>query len=110
MSATAETSALDPAACHRLTQPTAMIIAVAQPPAGGSNFVITAIGAIVVSRLAPDRSLATVPVSFYVVGMWMGALPRGWIARHYGRRISFFVGTGFGVLTGLFNCAAVVAA
>ena len=44
------------------------------------------------------------------VGMWMGTLPRGWIARHYGRRASFFVGTGFGVLTGLIACAAVLTA
>ena len=87
-----------------------MILAVAQALAGGNNVVLIATGAIVGAMLAPDRSLATVPVSIYVVGMWMGALPRGWIARHYGRRASFFVGTAFGVLAGLFNCAAVVTA
>jgi predicted MFS family arabinose efflux permease len=110
MSAAAETTALDAAAGDRLARRNAMILAVAQALAGGNNVVMIATGAIVGAMLAPDRSLATVPVSIYVVGMWMGALPRGWIARHYGRQASFFVGTGFGVLAGLFNCAAVVTA
>jgi len=109
MSAVAETS-IDAAAGDRLARRNATILAVAQALAGGNNVVLIATGAIVGAMLAPDRSLATVPVSIYVVGMWMGALPRGWIARHYGRQASFFVGTGFGVLAGLFNCAAVVTA
>jgi MFS family permease len=109
MSAVAEAS-IDAAAGDRLARRNAIILAVAQALAGGNNVVLIATGAIVGAMLAPDRSLATVPVSIYVVGMWMGALPRGWIARHYGRQASFFVGTGFGVLAGLFNCAAVVTA
>ena len=109
MSAVAETS-LDAAAGDRLARRNAFILAVAQALAGGNNVVLIATGAIVGAMLAPDRSLATVPVSIYVVGMWMGALPRGWIARHYGRQVSFFVGTAFGVLSGLFACAAVVTA
>jgi MFS family permease len=109
MSAVAEPS-LDAAAGDRLARRNALILAVAQALAGGNNVVLIATGAIVGAMLAPDRSLATVPVSIYVVGMWIGALPRGWIARHYGRRASFFVGTGFGVLSGLFSCAAVVTA
>jgi MFS family permease len=71
---------------------------------------LIATGAIVGALLAPDRSLATVPISVYVVGMWMGTLPVGWIARHYGRRASFFTGTAFGVLTGLAACLAVLTA
>jgi MFS family permease len=110
MSATAETTMLDAAAGDRLARRNAIILAVAQALAGGNNVVMIATGAIVGAMLAPDRSLATLPVSIYVVGMWLGALPRGWIARHYGRQVSFFVGTGFGVLAGLFNCAAVVTA
>ena len=109
MSAVTETT-LDAAAGDRLARRNAMILAVAQALAGGNNVVLIATGAIVGAMLAPDRSLATVPVSIYVVGMWMGALPRGWIARRYGRRTSFFVGTAFGVLAGLLNCAAVVTA
>jgi MFS family permease len=110
MSAAAEASVIDAAAGDRLARRNAMILAVAQALAGGNNVVMITTGAIVGAMLASDRSLATLPVSIYVVGMWMGALPRGWIARHYGRQATFFVGTGFGVLAGLFNCAAVVTA
>ena len=45
-------------------------------------------------------SLATVPLSMYVVGLAAGTLPTGAISRAYGRRVAFIVGTGCGVLTG----------
>ena len=109
MSAVAETS-IDAAAGDRLARRNATILAVAQALAGGNNAVLISTGAIVGAMLAPDRGLATVPVTVYVLGMWMGTLPTGWIARHYGRRASFYVGTGFGVLTGLIACAAVLTA
>ena len=109
MSAVAETS-MDAAAGDRLARRNATILAVAQALAGGNNAVLISTGAIVGAMLAPDRGLATVPVTVYVLGMWIGALPTGWIARNYGRRASFYVGTGFGVLTGLTACAAVLTA
>ena len=109
MSAVAETS-IDAAAGDRLARRNAIILAVAQALAGGNNAVLISTGAIVGAMLAPDRGLATVPITVYVIGMWLGTLPTGWIARNYGRRASFFVGTGFGVLTGLTACAAVLTA
>ena len=109
MSAVAETS-MDAAAGDRLARRNATILAVAQALAGGNNAVLISTGAIVGAMLAPDRGLATVPVTVYVLGMWMGTLPTGWIARNYGRSASFYVGTGFGVLTGLTACAAVLTA
>jgi predicted MFS family arabinose efflux permease len=109
MSAVAEAS-IDAAAGDRLARRNAMILAVAQALAGANNVVLVATGAIIGAMLAPDRNLATVPVSIYVVGMWMGTLPVGWLARRYGRQTSFFVGTAFGVLAGLLACAAVLAA
>ena len=111
MSAVAETS-IDAAAAagDRLARRNAIILAVAQALAGGNNAVLVSTGAIVGAMLAPDRGLATVPITVYVLGMWLGTLPTGWIARNYGRRTSFFVGTGFGVLTGFTACAAVLTA
>ena len=109
MSAVAET-AIDAAAGDRLARRNAMILAVAVALAGANNVVLVATGAIVGALLAPDRSLATVPVSIYVLGMWMGTLPVGWLARRYGRRTSFFAGTAFGVLTGFTAFAAVLLA
>ncbi len=110
MSAVAETSIDAAAAGDRLARRNAIILAFAQALAGANNVVLVATGALVGAMLAPDRSLATVPVSIYVLGMWLGTLPIGWLARRYGRRTSFFAGTAFGVLTGLAACAAVLSA
>jgi MFS family permease len=107
MSAMVE-STIDADAGDRLARRNARILAVAQALAGGNNAVLVSTGAIVGAMLAPDRGLATLPITIYVLGMWMGTLPTGWIARNYGRRASFFVGTVFGVVTGLTSCAAVL--
>jgi predicted MFS family arabinose efflux permease len=108
MSAAAEASM--EAAGDKLARHNALILAAAQALAGANNTVLISTGAIVGAMLAPDRGLATVPVTVYVCGMWLGTLPTGWLARNYGRRASFYVGTAFGVLTGLVACAAVLTA
>lgn len=92
----------------RLAKRNAVILAITQALAGANNTVMLATGAIVGSMLAPDKAYATVPITVYVIGMWLGTLPVGWLARHYGRRTAFQVGTFFGVLTGLFGYAAVM--
>jgi len=70
--------------------------------------VIFATGSIVGATLAPDISLATVPLSMYVVGLAAGTLPTGAISRAYGRRVAFIIGTGCGVLTGLLGSFAIL--
>ena len=76
-------------------------LAAAQALTGANSAVIFATGSIVGATLAPDISLATVPLSMYVVGIAAGTLPTGAISRAYGRRVAFIIGTGCGVLTGL---------
>ena len=83
-------------------------LAVAQALAGANASVIFATGAIIGARLAPDPAYATLPITMYVVGMALGTLPTGWLARRYGRRVAFLAGAGCGVLTGLFAALAVV--
>ena len=92
----------------RLAKRNAIVLAVTQALAGANNTVMLATGAIVGSMLAPDKAYATVPITVYVIGMWLGTLPVGWLARHYGRRTAFQVGTAFGVVTGLFGYMAVM--
>jgi MFS family permease len=86
----------------RLARRNALILSVTQALAGANNTVMLATGAIVGSMLAPDKAYATVPITVYVIGMWLGTLPVGWLARRFGRRTAFQIGTVFGVLTGLF--------
>jgi len=83
-------------------------LAIAQALAGANASVIFATGSIIGSMLAPDVTLATVPLSMFVVGMAAGTLPTGWIARRHGRRASFLIGAGCGVLTGLIAALAVL--
>src|SRR5688572_21920519 len=83
-------------------------LAAAQALTGANSAVIFATGSIVGATLAPDISLATVPLSMYVLGLAAGTLPTGMISRAHGRRIAFIVGTGCGVLTGLIGALAIL--
>jgi MFS family permease len=83
-------------------------LAAAQALSGANSAVIFATGSIVGATLAPDISLATVPLSMFVVGLATGTLPTGAISRAYGRRIAFIIGTGCGVLTGLLAAYAIL--
>jgi len=107
MSALAQPVA-DAAAGDRLARRNALVLAVTQALAGGNSTVLVATAGIVGTMLAPDKSLATLPISIYVLGMWMGTLPLGALARRLGRRDALQIGTVCGVLTGLVCCVAVL--
>src|SRR4051812_38356092 len=83
-------------------------LAAAQALTGANSAVIFATGSIVGATLAPDMSLATAPLSMYVLGLAAGTLPTGAISRAYGRRVAFIIGTGCGVLTGLLGSLAIL--
>ena len=91
-----------------LARRNAIVLAVAQALAGANNTVMLVTGSIVGAMLAPDKALATLPVSIYVLGMWQGALPVGVLAKRFGRRTAFQIGTVFGILTGIICCLAVL--
>jgi MFS family permease len=83
-------------------------LAVVQALAGANSTVVFATGAIVGNMLAPDKALATLPISIFVVGMAACTLPAGIIAQRHGRRAAFLAGTGCGVLVGLLSALAMV--
>lgn len=83
-------------------------LAAAQALTGANSAVIFATGSIVGATLAPSISLATVPLSMYVLGLATGTLPTGWISRAYGRRVAFIIGTGCGTVTGLLGAFAIL--
>ena len=91
-----------------LARRNAMVLAVAQALAGGNNTVIVSTASIVGAVLAPDKGLATLPVTAMVLGIWLGTLPVGWLARHYGRRFALQSGSAFGVISGLISYTAVI--
>ncbi|MCS3448466.1 MFS transporter [Bradyrhizobium elkanii] len=83
-------------------------LAVAQALAGANSTVVYATGAVVGDMLAPTKALATLPVSVFVVGMALCTLPAGAVAQRYGRRTTFLLGAGSGVLAGLIALLAVL--
>ena len=107
MSALAE-PAVEAATSDSLARRNALVLSIAQALAGGNNAVLVATAGIVGTMLAPERGLATLPISVFVLGMWMSTLPMGWLARNLGRRTALQIGTVSGVLTGLICCVAVL--
>ena len=91
-----------------LARRNAMVLAVTQALAGGNNTILLATGAIVGAMLAPSKALATVPITVYVIGMWLGTLPVGALAHRFGRRTAFQVGSLCGIMTGIICCIAVL--
>jgi len=91
-----------------LARRNAMVLAVAQALAGGNNTVIVSTASIIGVVLAPDKGLATLPVTAMVFGMWLGTLPIGFLARHFGRRFALQCGSAFGILSGLISYSAVM--
>jgi MFS family permease len=83
-------------------------LSIAQALAGANSTVVYATGAILGNTLAPDKALATLPVSLLVVGMAASTLPAGAVVRRYGRRATFMAGTACGVLVGLLSAVAVL--
>ena len=83
-------------------------LAAAQALTGANSAVIFATGSIIGATLAPSISLATVPLSLYVLGMAAGTLPVGAISRAYGRRVAFMIGTVLGTATGVLGAFAVL--
>ena len=109
MSALAETP-FDAVADDRLARRNALVLAAGQALAGANNTVIVATGSILGVMLAPDRSLATLPISTMVVGIWAGTLPLGFLAKRYGRRTAYASGAACGTIAGLIGYAAILQA
>ena len=91
-----------------LARRNAIVLAVAQALAGGNNTVIVSTASIIGAVLAPDKGLATLPITAMVFGMWLGTLPLGILARKFGRRFALQCGSAFGILSGLISYSAVI--
>jgi len=83
-----------------LAKRNALVLALAQALAGGNSVVIVGTAGIVGGMLA-DKAFATVPVSTYVLGMWIGTLPVGIISKKFGRLAAFELGALCGTIAGL---------
>ena len=91
-----------------LARRNAMVLSAAQAMGGANNTIIFSTASIVGAVIAPDKGLATVPITCMVIGMWLGTLPVGVLARRFGRRIALQIGTTFGMASGLISYTAVI--
>ncbi|HZD91918.1 MAG TPA: MFS transporter [Pseudolabrys sp.] len=91
-----------------LARRNAMVLSAAQALGGANNTIIFSTASIVGSVIAPDKGLATLPITCMVLGMWLGTLPVGMLARRLGRRPALQIGTVFGMASGLISCTAVM--
>ncbi len=92
----------------RLAKRNALLLAFAQALGGASASIVIATGSLVGSSLlGVDKSLATVPVSAFVLGTAIGTLPAGAIMRRFGRRAGFMGASGFGIFAALLAAFAV---
>lgn len=83
-------------------------LAAAQALTGANAAVVFATGSIVGAQLAPSISLATLPLSIYMLGLAAGTLPTGMISQAYGRRAAFIAGTACGALCGVLAALAIL--
>ena len=87
----------------------AFILAAASAIGGSVAPIVISIGGLTGAYLlGPDKSLATLPVSGFTVGVAAGAVPAALLMRWVGRRTGFIVGAAFGILAGLTAGMAVV--
>jgi MFS family permease len=92
----------------RLARRNVLVLAAAQALAGGNQVVLVTAGGIIGTMLAPHKGLATLPISVMVIGMWLGTLPIGALARRFGRRPALQMGAAMGAFAGLFCSAAIL--
>ncbi len=80
----------------------ATVLAVASAFGASAAPIMISLGGLTgVYLLGPDKSLATLPVSGFTVGVAAGAIPAATLMRWVGRRTGFIIGAMIGILAGL---------
>jgi MFS family permease len=77
------------------------LLATAQTLVQSASVLAMTLGAIVGGTLAPDRSLATLPIAAIVLGTAATTIPAAMLMRRLGRRAGFLVGAAIGTAAGL---------
>jgi MFS family permease len=73
----------------------------------GMVMIITA-GGLAGHMLAADKSLATLPISFLMIGTMLATIPASLFMGRFGRRAGFWIGTLLGALGGLFGLISLI--
>ena len=87
-----------------------VVLAVCQGLLLVNNSVLITVNALTGFALAPDKALATLPVTMYFVGSALTTIPFSFMMKRYGRRAGFTLGAAFAVLGSIICAVAVYAA
>jgi MFS family permease len=74
-----------------------------------NNTVLITVNGLAGFALAPNKALATLPVTMYFVGSALTTIPLSFMMKRYGRRAGFTLGAAFAVIGSLICAAAVYA-
>jgi len=77
------------------------LLAAAQALYGGNTTIVMTLGGVVGHMLAADKSLATLPITTYMIGTAMCTVPASLLMRRLGRRTGFMVGATLGFASAL---------
>ena len=72
-----------------------------------NNSILITVNALAGYALAPDKAIATLPVTMYFVGSAISTIPMSYLMKQYGRRAGFSVGA-FCAVVGSLVCGAAV--
>ncbi|MCB1931084.1 MFS transporter [Accumulibacter sp.] len=86
------------------------LLAAAQALLLTNGVTLVAINGLLGLQLASDSRLATLPITTYVIGAALAALPAAMFMKQRGRRAGFMLGAGFGIGGALLSAWAVYAA
>jgi len=86
------------------------LLATAQALLLTNGVTLVAINGLLGLQLATDQRLATLPITTYVIGAALAALPAALFMKSRGRRAGFMLGAAFGIAGALVSALAVVAA
>lgn len=90
-----------------LARRNALVLAVAQALGGANPAIIVSLGGIVGQTIAADKTLATLPVSLYQLGLALGTVPAALLMRRLGRRDAYLIAAGLGIAAGALAASAV---
>ncbi len=93
----------------RLARRNALILATAQAIGGSTGPIVIGVGGLAGHYLlGADKSLATLPVAAFVVGVAVGTIPAALLMRQVGRRLGFQAGALFSMLGGAVAAYAIL--
>ena len=97
----------DDAAAPARSRRNVFVLTGAQAFAASGPPVIVSLGGIIGQAIAPDKALATLPVSLFTVGVALGTIPVAMLVGRIGRRPTYALGGVIGVAGGLLAAFAV---